>query len=106
MRRGLFPEIIKNKIQLNNISVHSTYKINIIDDIDYLIQSEFFVKQQNVLFKVEDYSHLITNNDPKPLQHLKISSSLKSVASITSIDDSIFENIFEKSVDFENSRWT
>ena len=77
------------------LAIKNDYKINIIDDIDYLIQSEFFVKQQNVLFKVEDYTHLITNNDPKPLQPLKISSSLKSVASITSIDDSIFENIFE-----------
>jgi hypothetical protein len=77
------------------LAIKNDYKINIIDDIDYLIQSDFFVKQQNVLFKVEDYSHLITNNDPKPLQPLKISSSLKSVISITSIDDSIFENIFE-----------
>ena len=77
------------------LAIKNDYKINIIDDIDYLIQSEFFVKQQNVLFKVEDYTHLITNNDPKPLQPLKISSSLKSVASITSIDESIFENIFE-----------
>jgi hypothetical protein len=77
------------------LAIKNDYKINIIDDIDYLIQSEFFIKQQNVLFKVEDYTHLITNNDPKPLQPLKISSSLKSVASITSIDESIFENIFE-----------
>jgi hypothetical protein len=77
------------------LAIKNDYKINIIDDIDYLIQSEFFVKQQNVLFKVEDYTHLITNNDPKPLQPLKISFSLKSVASITSIDESIFENIFE-----------
>ena len=81
------------------LAIKNDYKINIIDDIDYLIQSEFFVKQQNVLFKVEDYTHLITNNDPKPLQALKISSSLKSVASITSIDESIFENIFENTIE-------
>jgi hypothetical protein len=81
------------------LAIKNDYKINIIDDIDYLIQSEFFVKQQNVLFKVEDYTHLITNNDPKPLQPLKISSSLKSVASITSIDESIFENIFENTIE-------
>ena len=81
------------------LAIKNDYKINIIDDIDYLIQSEFFIKQQNVLFKVEDYTHLITNNDPKPLQPLKISSSLKSVASITSIDESIFENIFENTIE-------
>ena len=77
------------------LAIKNDYKINIIDDLDYLIQSEFFVKQQNVLFKVEDYSHLITHNEPRPLQPLKISSSFKSLASVKSIDDSIFENIFE-----------
>ena len=78
------------------LAIKNNYKINIIDDIDYLIQSDFFIKQQNVLFKVEDYSHLITqDNHKQPLQPLKISSSLKSVTSITSINDAIYENIFE-----------
>ena len=67
------------------LAIKNDYKLNIIDDIDYLIQSEFFLKQQNVLFKVEDYSHLITPDEKKPLQPLKISSSLKSVMSINSI---------------------
>ena len=80
------------------LAVKNDYKLNIIDDIDYLIQSEFFIKQKNVLFKVEDYSHLIAPDDKKPLQPLKISSSLKSIMSINSIDDSMFENIFDKSV--------
>ena len=78
------------------LAIKNNYKINIIDDVDYLIQSDFFIKQQNVLFKVEDYSHLITqDNHKQPLQPLKISSSLKSVTSITSINDAIYENIFE-----------
>ena len=77
------------------LAVKNDYKINIIDDLDYLIQSDFFVKQQNVLFKVEDYSHLITYSEPKPLQPLRISTSLKSFASVKSIDESMFENIFE-----------
>jgi hypothetical protein len=79
------------------LAVKNDYKINIIDDIDYLIQSEFFIKQKNILFKVEDYSHLIAPDEKKPLQPLKISSSLKSIMSVNSIDDSMFENIFDKS---------
>jgi hypothetical protein len=82
------------------LAIKNDYKINIIDDIDYLIQSEFFVKQQNILFKVDDYSHLITHNETKQLQPLKISSSLKSLSSVTNIDDSIFENIFEQQTSF------
>ena len=80
------------------LAVKNDYNINIIDDLDYLIQSDFFNKQQNVLFKVEDYSHLIVNSEPKELKPLKISSSLKSnhsILSINSIDDTLFENIFE-----------
>jgi hypothetical protein len=84
------------------LAIKNDYKLNIIDDIDYLIQSEFFLKQQNVLFKVEDYSHLITPDEKKPLQPLKISSSLKSVMSINSIDESMFEDIFEQQIPIVN----
>ena len=80
------------------LAIKNDYKLNIIDDIDYLIQSDFFNKQQNILFEVEDYKHLIIHPEIKPLQPLKISSSLKSHSSnlsIKSFDESIFENIFE-----------
>ena len=77
------------------LAIKKQYKLNIIDDIDYLVQSDFFNKQQGILFSVEDYSHLITPNEVKPLQPIKISTSLKSVLSAQSIDDNVFENIFE-----------
>jgi hypothetical protein len=78
------------------LAIKNEYKLNIIDDIDYLVQSDFFNKQKNVLFNVEDFTHLLLNaDDKKPLKPLKISTSLKSNSSIKSIDDSMFENIFE-----------
>ena len=85
------------------LAIKNDYKINIIDDLDYLIQSDFFVKQQNILFKVEDYSHLITNNEPKSLHPLNISTSLKSFASVASIDNSMFEHIFESPTTFNDN---
>ena len=80
------------------LGIKNNYKINVIDDIDYLLQSDFFNKQKNTLFTVEDYSHLITSSltqEPglKPLNIMNISQ--KSNLSIKSIDDSMFENIFE-----------
>jgi hypothetical protein len=79
------------------LAIKNNYKINVIDDIDYLVQSEFFNKQKNILFTVEDYSHLMTNTlnetSLKPLNIMNISQ--KSNLSVKSIDDSIFENIFE-----------
>jgi hypothetical protein len=78
------------------LAIKNNFKLNVIDDIDYLIKSEFFNKNQNDLFNVEDYSHLITNDDVKILKPLNISNgSHKSILSAKSIDDSIFENIFE-----------
>lgn len=80
------------------LAVKNNYKINVIDDIDYLIQSDFFNKQQNVLFTVEDYSHLITTLQEPGLKPLNISQkSQKSNLSLKSIDDTIFDNIFENS---------
>ena len=81
------------------LAIKNNYKINIIDDIEYLVQSEFFVKSQNVLFDIEDYTHLVTSDDlnDKPLKPLNIMNmSHKSVLSAKSIDDSIFENIFSE----------
>ena len=84
------------------LAIKNDYNINIIDDLDYLVKSDFFNKQQNKLFKVEDYSHLMTHDEVKILQPLKISSSLKSVLSVQSIDDNIFENIFCESLSLED----
>jgi hypothetical protein len=80
------------------LAVKNNYKINVIDDIDYLLQSEFFNKQKNVLFTIEDYSHLIPNLQEPALKPLNISQkSQKSNLSLKSIDDTIFDNIFENS---------
>jgi len=82
------------------LAIKNNYKINIIDDLDYLIQSDFFIKNKNKLFEAEDYSHLITGNKPKQLEPLKISSSIKNKSniSIKSIDESMYEDIFDSNV--------
>lgn len=49
------------------LAVKKKYKIDIIDDIDYLSESDYFVKNQNKLFHVEDYSHLIHKPKLKPI---------------------------------------
>ena len=89
------------------ISVKNNYTINVIDDIDYLVQSDFFNKQQNVLFKIEDYSHLISeeiNEDaPKPI--INIMNKSASNLSLKSIDDSIFENIFSNQVTLDDVKY-
>ena len=79
------------------LAIKNDFKVNIIDDIDYLIESEFFNKHQNEFFKIDDYSHLIFNNNTKAknLMPLKITDSFKNDLLVPALDDSIFENIFE-----------
>jgi hypothetical protein len=78
------------------LGIKNNFKINIIDDLDYLIHSEFFNKNKNILFEVQDYTHLIVNEEIiKPLKPINISNlSQKSQLSIKSFDETIFENIF------------
>ena len=88
------------------LAIKNNYKINIIDDIDYLIHSDFFNNQKNKLFTVDDYSHLLINsqdntNTLKPLNIMNFSQ--KSNLSLKSIDDSIFENIFSENSLGKNS---
>jgi hypothetical protein len=45
------------------LGIKKNFKLNVIDDLDYLIQSEFFKKQKNILFTVEDFSHLISETE-------------------------------------------
>jgi hypothetical protein len=53
------------------LAIKHNFKINVIDDIDYLIKSDFFNKNKNILFQVEDYSHII-NEVPVGLTPIKI----------------------------------
>ena len=86
------------------ISVKNNYTINVIDDIDYLIQSDFFNKHKNLLFKIEDYSHLISEeiSEVAPKPSINIMNKSASNLSLKSIDDSIFENIFSNQVTLDD----
>ena len=81
------------------LGIKNNYKINIIDDLDYLIKSDFFNKNKNVLFQVPEYSHLIDDECDEKLVPIKIhhnsvnSKSSKNI-SITSFKDELFEDIF------------
>lgn len=77
------------------LGIKNNYSFNIIDDLDHLLQHDFFRENRGKLFSTEDYSHLIMPDENKKLAPIKIHNiSNKSNISIKSIDDSIFENIF------------
>jgi len=45
------------------LGIKNGFTFNAIDDIDYLAKSEFFNKNKNVLFQVQDYAHLLIDDD-------------------------------------------
>ena len=80
------------------IAIKNDFKIDIIDDLDYLNESDYFNKNKNILFSVDDYIHLFENNDDKKLPPIKIdyNCSMKSNLSIKSFKNDIYDDVFEK----------
>jgi hypothetical protein len=79
------------------LGIKNNFTLNVFDDIDYLNNSDFFNKNKNSLFKIDNYDHLFQNEvqklKPINIQH---DISAKSMLSIKSFDNEIFENIFEE----------
>ena len=78
------------------LSLKNNYKINVFDDLEYLTNSDFFNKNKNILFEVNNYEHLFQDDDKKkkPLK-IEYNSSAKSNLSLNSFDEEIFEEIFQ-----------
>ena len=105
---GMFLYLTSNLLHHHNFShgvdyygsflaIKKNFVINVFDDIDYLNNSDFFNKNKNVLFKIDDYEHLFQNENQK-LIPLKIehNTSVNSQLSINSFDNEIFEDVFEE----------
>ena len=78
------------------LSIKNNFKLNVFDDLEYLTNSDFFNKNKNVLFEVNNYDHLFQdeNKKKKPIK-IEYNSSEKSNLSIKSFNEEIFEEIFE-----------
>jgi hypothetical protein len=85
------------------LGIKNDFTFNVYDDIDYLNNSEFFNKNKNVLFKIDDYDHLIQNENPI-LKPIKIhTTSAMSQLSAKSFNNEIFDNVFEENtIDLDN----
>jgi hypothetical protein len=68
----------------------------VFDDLEYLKNSDFFNKNKNILYEVNNYDHIFQdeNKKKKPIK-IEYNSSSKSNLSIKSFDDETFEEIFD-----------
>jgi hypothetical protein len=105
---GFFLFLTSNLIYTNNfahgvdyygsfLAIKNDYKINIFDDLEYLVNSEFFNKNNGTAFKVDDYEYLFNKEFSNKLAPIKIDHNItsKSNISIKSINNELFENIFQ-----------
>lgn len=77
------------------LGIKNNFSFNIIDDLEHLLQHDFFQTNRGKLFTTEDYSHLIMPDENKKLVPINIhNTSQRSNLSVKSIDETIFENIF------------
>jgi hypothetical protein len=86
------------------LAIKNNFKLNVFDDIDYLNNSEFFNKNKNVLFNIDNYDHLFQQESAK-LKPITIGNNI-SLKSLKSVDNDMFEDIFDdnaNAIDLSNA---
>jgi len=81
------------------LSIKNNFKMNVFDDLDYLIKSDFFNNNKNVLFQIEDYSSFFDDETSKTnLPAIKIDATGEDCSfPIEAIEDGLFEEVFDMS---------
>jgi len=80
------------------LGIKNDFKINIMDDLDYLCRSDFFNKNKNILFTVDNYDYLFNSPKSRPPIHIS-NMSAKSCISIENLDDIVAIEEQQNSVD-------
>ena len=107
---GLFVFLSSNLIYSSNfingvdyygsfLSIKNDFKLNVYDDLEYLVGSDYFNKNKNVLFNVENYDHIFKDDNVcDKLKPIKICHDLSSKSNLSakSFDNEMFEDIFEE----------
>ena len=76
------------------LAIKNDFKVNVYDDIEFLHKSDFFNKNKNNLFKVDNYEHLFCNDTSNKKKPIQIEQSSVLNLDVSPVDDSIFEDIF------------
>ena len=79
------------------LGIKKQFALNIYDDLEYLQESDYFNKNKNVLFHVDPYDCQWDDEEKKPVLHIQKEGSQRSLLSLHSVKDELFENMFEMS---------
>ena len=114
---GFFLFLSSNLIYTNNfingvdyygsfLAIKNDFKFNVYDDLEYLVESDYFMKNKNIVFAVENYDHIFKDeNYNEKLKPIKISHDLSSKSNLSakSFDDNLFEDIFSSNDNDNNN---
>ena len=78
------------------LAIKQKFVFNIVDDLDFICKSDYFNKNKNILFQVEDYNFLLKDDaDKKPPIRIADQDVNPLSLSLKSIQNDLFDDIFE-----------
>jgi hypothetical protein len=78
------------------LAIKQKFVFNIVDDLDFICKSDYFNKNKNILFHVEDYSFLLKDDDGKKPPIKIVDQYVNPLSlSLKSIHNDLFDDIFE-----------
>ena len=81
------------------LTIQNQFKLNIYDDLDYLYDSDFFHKNKNELFQVDDIDEdrLLDSDTRNYRKKIKLDTNSDSIdITCDTIDNDIFEDMFQE----------
>jgi hypothetical protein len=72
----------------NFIGIKNNFKFKINDDLEYLISNNYFLKNSNKLFQVDDYSSIFSDDDDCSATHTKKKNKIN-ISTHSLLDDSL-----------------
>lgn len=84
------------------LTIKKNFKLNVYDDLEYLVKSDFFIKNKDKLFTIDNYNDLFEDDSSRPdLPTLKIQDlpSDKLTLDIDCIEETDFGDVFIEGID-------
>ena len=78
------------------LTIKKNFKLNVYDDLEYLIKSDFFIKNKNKLFSVDNYNDLFDDDSSRAdLPKIEIKDSVDDEGNIFAFPEKDIQNIDE-----------
>ena len=84
------------------LTIKKNFKLNVYDDLEYLVKSDFFLKNKDKLFTIDNYNDLFEDDSSRPdLPTIKIQDlpSDKLTLDIDPIEETDFGDVFVEEID-------